>query len=65
MFFRNDDYVASETALPGDSKRYDDGTQSYKDVRANVEHEFSLMEREHARIRSEALAAHLAKHPDD
>ena len=65
MFFRNDDYVASERALPGDSKRYDDGTQSHKDVRAHVEHEFLVMEREHARIRSEALAAHLANHTDD
>ena len=65
MFFRNEDYVASERALPGESKRYGGGTQTYNDVREHVEHEFLLMEQEHARIRSEALAAHLENDSDD
>ena len=64
MFFRNDEYVASETALLGESKRYGDGRQAYNDVRAHVEHEFSLMEQEHARIRSEALTAHFENDSD-
>ena len=65
MFFRNEDYVTSERALAGESKRYGSGTQTYNDVRAHVEHEFLLMEQEHARIRSEALAAHLENVSED
>lgn len=65
MFFRNDGYVASETALLGESKRSVGGRQIYDDVRAHVEQEFLMMEQEHARIRSEALAAHLENDSDD
>ena len=62
--FRNDNYVAGEMALLGESKRYGDGRQTDNDVRAHVEHEFSLMDQEHARIRSAALAARLENDSD-
>ena len=65
MFFRNDDYIAPETALLGRSKLSDGGAETHNDVRAHVEREFSMMEQEHARIRLEALAAHLERDLDD
>ncbi len=55
MFFGNNGYGASKPARrKGDTRIH--VAQDDHQVRAQVEHKFSVMDQEHARIRAEALA---------
>jgi hypothetical protein len=58
MFFPNNDYGATKPARRKAATR-NTITHPDQQVRAQVEREFSVMDQEHARIRTEALAAHV------
>lgn len=56
MFFPNSEYGATKPARRKAATR-NTIAQPDQQVRAQVEREFSVMDQEHARIRTEALAA--------
>ena len=58
MFFPNKEYGATKPARRRAATR-NTITQPDQQVRAQVEREFSVMDQEHARIRTEALAARM------
>jgi hypothetical protein len=58
MFFPNNDYGATKPARRKAATR-NIMTQPDQQVRAQVEREFSVMDQQHARIRTEALAARM------